>query len=358
MAEPLMQVTDLTVSFPSHGGRVHAVGGISYSLQRGETLTILGESGSGKSVGLKALMGLLPDYAKIGGSVRLDGTDVLTLPPKQLAKLRGGAVSMIFQEPMAALDPVYTIGEQISETIVKHEGVDRRRARKRALEMLEHVRIPSAPRRMENFPHEMSGGMRQRAMIALALACSPSVLLADEPTTALDVTVQIQILLLLRQLQQELGMAVVFVTHDVGVAAEISDRVAVMYAGRFVETGTVRDVLREPRHPYTAGLLDSTVHGAMRGTPLNTIAGSPPSLANLPPGCAFTPRCRFAVSQCQFDPPVLRPKPEVAVRCIHDTPVRQLAEPDHGARPPTLPENSRHPDILVTGAETRTSPSP
>ncbi len=327
-AAPLtMTVSDLTVSFPSHGGRVRAVGGISYDLRAGETLTILGESGSGKSVGLKAVMGLLPGYAAVGGSVRLNGTDILTLPPKQLAKLRGSTVSMIFQEPMAALDPVYTIGEQISETVVKHEGVDRRRARKRALEMLEHVRIPSAARRMESFPHEMSGGMRQRAMIALALTCSPSVLLADEPTTALDVTVQIQILLLLRQLQQEMGMAVVFVTHDVGVAAEISDRVAVMYAGRFVETGSVRDVLRHPRHPYTAGLLDSTVHGAMRGTPLSTIAGSPPSLAHLPPGCAFAPRCRFAVSQCRADPPLLRPRPGASVRCIHDTPVRQLAEP-------------------------------
>ncbi len=325
-ATPMMTVSDLTVSFPSHGGRVRAVGGISYDLHAGETLTILGESGSGKSVGLKAVMGLLPGYAAVGGSVRLNGTDILTLPPKQLAKLRAAAVSMIFQEPMAALDPVYTIGEQISETVVKHEGVDRRRARKRALEMLEHVRIPSAARRMENFPHEMSGGMRQRAMIALALACSPSVLLADEPTTALDVTVQIQILLL-RQLQQQMGMAVVFVTHDVGVAAEISDRVAVMYAGRFVETGAVRDVLRNPHNPYTAGLLDSTVHGAMRGTPLSTIAGSPPSLAHLPPGCAFTPRCRSAVSQCRMDPPVLRPKPGAAVRCVHDTPVRQLAEP-------------------------------
>ncbi len=347
MAEPLMQVTDLSVSFPSHGGRVHAVSGISYTLQRGETLTILGESGSGKSVGLKALMGLLPGYATVGGSVKLDGRDILTLPPKQLAKLRGGAVSMIFQEPMAALDPVYTIGEQISETIVKHEGVDRRRARTRALEMLEHVRIPSAARRMENFPHEMSGGMRQRAMIALALSCSPSVLLADEPTTALDVTVQIQILVLLRQLQQELGMAVVFVTHDVGVAAEISDRVAVMYAGRFVETGTVRDVLREPRHPYTAGLLDSTVQGAMRGTPLNTIAGSPPSLAHLPPGCAFTPRCRFAVSECRVDPPVLRPKPGIAVRCVHDVPVRDL--PSLGALPRTPPEDSRPLDTWSQG---------
>ena len=327
VAEPLMQVSDLAVSFPSHGGRIRAVGGISYALQRGETLTVLGESGSGKSVGLKALMGLLPDYAAVSGSVRINGTDILTLPPKQMDKLSGTAVSMIFQEPMAALDPVYTIGEQISETIMQHEGVDKRQARKRALDMLEHVRIPSAARRMENFPHEMSGGMRQRAMIALALACSPSVLLADEPTTALDVTVQIQILVLLRQLQQELGMAMVFVTHDVGVAAEISDRVAVMYAGRFVETGTVRDVLRDPRHPYTAGLLDSTVHGAMRGTPLNTVAGSPPSMAQLPPGCAFTPRCRFAVSQCRLDPPVLRPKPEVTVRCIHDVPVRQLAEP-------------------------------
>ena len=321
-----MEVRDLAVRFRTEGGEVAAVNGISFALQAGETLTILGESGSGKSVSLKALMGLLPQQATITGQVRLKGTEILSLPAAQLAKLRGGAVSMIFQEPMAALDPVYTIGEQIAETIVQHEGLSRRAAMRRALEMLEHVRIPSAKQRLKNYPHEMSGGMRQRAMIALALACSPSVLLADEPTTALDVTVQIQILLLLRQLQDEMGMAVVFVTHDVGVAAEISDRVAVMYAGRFVETGLAAEVLKSARHPYTAGLLSSTVHGVMRGKVLDTIPGSPPSLAHLPPGCAFAPRCGYAAQTClTHQPPVLEPLPGALVRCIQDRPLHAAA---------------------------------
>ena len=270
---PVLEVENLTVRFRRRGTDVAAVNGASFALRRGETLTILGESGSGKSVSLKALMGLLPPYAEVTGKVWLNGQEILGLPAAALAKLRGGSVSMIFQEPMAALDPVYTIGEQIAETIVQHEGVDRRTAMKRALGLLEQVKIPSAARRLKNYPHEMSGGMRQRAMIALALACSPMVLLADEPTTALDVTVQIQILLLLRQLQEELGMAIVFVTHDVGAAAEISDRIAVMYGGRFVEAGTAREIIRTPRHPYTEGLLASTVHGGMRGTKLRGLRG-------------------------------------------------------------------------------------
>jgi len=298
MDGPVLRVTDLTAQFRRRGSSVAAVNGVSFSLARGETLTILGESGSGKSVSLKALLRLLPDYATVAGTVHLNGREILGLPAADFARLRGGEISMIFQEPMTALDPVYTIGQQIAETIVQHEGVDRRAARARALELLERVKIPSAARRLENYPHEMSGGMRQRAMIALALACAPSVLLADEPTTALDVTVQIQILLLLRQLQQELGMAIVFVTHDVGAAAEISDRIAVMYAGRFVETGTARDLIHTPRHPYTKGLLASTVHGGLRHSRLEAIPGAPPNLAALPPGCAFSPRCRYATDAC------------------------------------------------------------
>lgn len=315
--QPVLRVNDLTVRFRRRGGEVAAVNGVSFELARGETLTILGESGSGKSVSLKALMGLLPSYAETHGDVWLDGKDVLRLPPSELARLRGGAISMIFQEPMAALDPVYTIGEQIAETIVQHEGVGHRAAMQRALELLDRVKIPSPARRLKNYPHEMSGGMRQRAMIALALACSPSVLLADEPTTALDVSVQIQILLLLRQLQQELGMAVVFVTHDVGAAAEISDRIAVMYGGRFVETGATRDIMRMPRHPYTQGLLASTVHGGLRGKVLETIPGAPPNLAHMPPGCAFAPRCRYAVDACsQGEIPVKLLPTGVMVRCL------------------------------------------
>jgi len=319
---PVLRVDDLTVRFRRRGMDVAAVNGVSFSLARGETLTILGESGSGKSVSLKALMGLLPDYAQIEGDVWLDGRTVLELPPAELAKLRGSAVSMIFQEPMAALDPVYTIGEQIAETIVQHEGVSRAAAMQRTLDLLDHVKIPSAARRMKNYPHELSGGMRQRAMIALALACSPSVLLADEPTTALDVTVQIQILLLLRQLQEEFGMAIVFVTHDVGAAAEISDRIAVMYAGRFVETATTREIMRSPRHPYTEGLLASTVHGGLRGRVLETIPGAPPNLANLPPGCSFAPRCRYGREICTHgEVPVTVSPGGAMVRCVRAAPV-------------------------------------
>jgi peptide/nickel transport system ATP-binding protein len=315
--KPVIEVSDLSVEFRRREGALAAVNGVNFSLARGEVLTILGESGSGKSVTLKAMMGLLPEYAHVSGEARLNGKNILALPPAELAKVRGGEVSMIFQEPMAALDPVYTIGEQIAEAIVQHEGITHTAAMARAKQLLERVSIPSAARRLKNFPHEMSGGMRQRAMIALALACNPSVLLADEPTTALDVTVQIQILLLLRQLSEELGMAVIFVTHDIGVAAEISDRIAVMYAGRFVETGTVREVMRARRHPYTAGLLASTVHGGLRGQDLETIPGAPPSLANMPPGCAFAPRCRFVQEACRSSaPPVVYFGAGTMVRCV------------------------------------------
>lgn len=316
-APPALAFRDLAVRFPRRGMEIAAVNGVSFSLAPGEVLTILGESGSGKSVTLRAAMRLLPATARLSGGVSLNGQDLLALKEPRLARLRGREIAMIFQEPMTALDPVYAIGEQIAETIVKHEAVDRRTANARALALFDRVRIPSAHQRLKNYPHELSGGMRQRAMIALALACSPSVLLADEPTTALDVTVQIQILLLLRQLQEELGMAIVFVTHDVGVAAEISDRIAVMYAGRFVEEGRARQVLRAPRHPYTEGLLASTVHGGLRGQSLETIPGSPPDPARLPPGCAFVPRCRYATSRCtEPDTPLARPDSVSMVRCV------------------------------------------
>jgi peptide/nickel transport system ATP-binding protein len=224
---------------------------------------------------------------------------------------------MIFQEPALALDPVYTIGAQIAETVMRHEGRGQSAARARALEMLEVVRIPSAKRRLDSYPHEMSGGMRQRAMIALALACKPKILLADEPTTALDATVQIQILLLLRELQREFGMSVIFVTHDIGVAIEICDRVAVMYAGQIVEQGTLKEVVRTPRHPYTRGLLASTIHGAKRGQRLETIPGTPPSLDRAPHNCSFAPRCALAQPRCvEAPPPNVALGPERAARCI------------------------------------------
>jgi len=295
---PAVDVENLVVRFRQRDRTIHAVNGVSFRLARGEVLGILGESGSGKTVTLRSLMRLLPHNCAIGGRVVLDGEDVTAASESRLEELRGNRIAMIFQEPATALDPVFTIGQQITETLVRHQGMPRGDARRRALEWLERVQIPSARGRLDSYPHEMSGGMRQRAMIALALSCNPTVLLADEPTTALDVTVQIQILLLLRELQRELGMAVIFVTHDVGAAVEVSDRLAVMYAGRFVETGQARDVLRKRAHPYTEGLLAANLHGVEPGSRLMTIPGAPPNLAALPPGCSFAPRCAYAMQQC------------------------------------------------------------
>jgi peptide/nickel transport system ATP-binding protein len=297
--KPLVEVRDLTVRFVTRDATVHAVNGVNFSVRRGEVLCILGESGSGKSVTLRAMMRLLPPRrTRIEGSICIDGQDVLAIDKRALGELRGGLVSMIFQEPMTALDPVYTIGTQIAETVLRHKGGSRAAARARALELLELVKIPGAARRLDNYPHELSGGLRQRAMIAMALSCGPRLLLADEPTTALDATVQIQVLILLRRLQRELGMGTIFVTHDLGVAAEIADRIAVMYAGRIVEEGPVADVLHAPIHPYTQGLLASTVHGQSRERDIEAISGSPPDLRRLPQGCAFAPRCGYVQSEC------------------------------------------------------------
>ncbi|MGO4711238.1 ABC transporter ATP-binding protein [Bradyrhizobium sp. 2TAF24] len=317
----LVEVDNLTVRFT--GARtVHAVNDVSLSLAEGEVLGLLGESGSGKSVTLRALMRLLPARrTQIGGRIRVAGQDVLALDDEALSAFRGRTVSMIFQEPGLALDPVYTIGDQIAETVMRHEGASRADAMARALQMLDVVRIPSAKRRLKSYPHEMSGGMRQRAMIALALACKPKVLLADEPTTALDATVQIQILLLLRELQREFGMSVIFVTHDIGVATEISDRIAVMYAGQIVESGPLAEIVRAPVHPYPRGLLTATVHGAVRGARLETIPGTPPSLDQAPVNCAFAPRCRQAQPRCLAQlPPAIAVTADHLARCV-------LAEP-------------------------------
>jgi peptide/nickel transport system ATP-binding protein len=302
---PLVEVSDLAVRFTSHDLDISVVNGVSFSLDCGQVLCLLGESGSGKSVTMRALMRLFPETARLSGRISIDGIDVLSLRDKQMRAVRGSLVSMIFQEPMTAFDPVFTIGTQIAETIVYHDGVSFGDANKRALELLELVQVPSPKRRLAAYPHELSGGLRQRAMIALALACRPKLLLADEPTTALDATVQIQVLLLLRELQRELGMATIFVTHDLGVACEVADQIAVMYAGRFVETGAVADVIDHPRHPYTQGLLRSTVYGGMRGEPLDSIPGSPPDLADLPPGCSFAPRCAAAREICLGEMPTL-----------------------------------------------------
>jgi peptide/nickel transport system ATP-binding protein len=313
-----VEVEDLSVRFVTRDSDIRVVEGVSFALDAGEVLCLLGESGSGKTVTMRALLRLLPPSARIGGRIRVCGHDLMDMTERQLEAVRGPVAAMVFQEPMTALDPVFTIGTQIVETIVSHEGISHRAARARALELLELVQIPSAARRLEAYPHELSGGLRQRAMIALALSCRPALLLADEPTTALDATVQIQILLLLRQLQRDLGMATIFVTHDIGVACEIADRVAVMYAGRFVETGPIDTVMARPAHPYTIGLLNSTVHESSRGRPLSPIQGGPPDLSDRPAGCGFAPRCAARTLRCVQAEPVLKKlSAERAVACYH-----------------------------------------
>jgi peptide/nickel transport system ATP-binding protein len=298
-SKELVSVRDLCVTFTTEHRTLRVVDHVNFSLAEGEVLGVLGESGSGKSVLLRTFLRLHPEaITHASGELSVAGRDVLRMPKSQLPDYRGSIVSMVFQEPATAFDPVYTIGHQIEEAVIRHERIDRAAARRRAKQLLEMVQIPAADRRLRAYPHELSGGMRQRAMLALALSCRPKLLLADEPTTALDVTVQIQILLLLKALQQELGMSMIFVTHDVGVAAQISDRVAVMYAGRLVESGSAEQVLTRAAHPYTQGLLASTVAGAQKGALLHTIPGAPPDLARLAAGCPFAPRCSRADAAC------------------------------------------------------------
>ena len=319
MSEAFVDIKGLTVTFTGGRKPVRAVGGVDLQVQRGEVVALIGESGSGKSVTLRSLLRLHPPKrTQMGGQLRVGGQDVLKMSSSQLADYRGKVTSMIFQEPLLALDPVYTVGAQIVESIRRHENVSAEAAQKRALELFERVRIPSPERRLAAYPHEMSGGMRQRAMIALALACKPQLLLADEPTTALDATVQIQILLLLRELQREMGLSVIFVTHDIGAALEVADRIAVMYAGRIVEVGSARALIREPRHPYTLALLKSRAHGALaKGARLETIGGAPPDLSALPPGCAFAERCSYANEGCrQTAPEVVMLAPDHGARCL------------------------------------------
>jgi peptide/nickel transport system ATP-binding protein len=315
---PLVEVSDLSVKFVSREATVHAVNQVSFTAHRGEVLCILGESGSGKSVTLRTLMRLLPRQARVEGVVRVNGQDVLAMGTRELRDLRGGLVSMIFQEPMTALDPVYTVGQQIGEMVRRHTGCGRNAARARGLELLELVGVPSPERRLDAYPHELSGGLRQRAMIATALSCNPQLLLADEPTTALDATVQVQVLILLRRLQRELGMGMIFVTHDLGVASEIADTIAVMYAGRIVEVGPVAQVLAEPQHPYTTGLLASTVHGQDKDCDIDAIPGSPPDMRRLPHGCSFAPRCIRRTAACAVTIPEPRfPGPGRMAACLN-----------------------------------------
>jgi peptide/nickel transport system ATP-binding protein len=312
---PLLDVRGLSVRFPGEEGVVAAVQDVSFSLDLGATMSIIGESGSGKTVTMRALMRLLPRTAVITGRVLFEGVDVIGLDERRLRAIRGPKIAMIFQDPMTALDPVYTIGAQIVEVVVTHEGTSHAAARARARELLDMVQIPSADRRLDAYPHELSGGLRQRAMIALALSCRPKLLLADEPTTALDATVQIQILLLIRELQRALGMAVILVTHDIGVACEIAETVAVMYAGRFVEAASIGEIIASPRHPYTVGLLASTIDASSRKMGLTPIPGSPPDMSNLPKGCAFAPRCARAVPVCTEVVPAMTDLGKRHVRC-------------------------------------------
>jgi oligopeptide transport system ATP-binding protein len=313
---PLLEVDDLHVEFRTRSGTVHAVNGVSYSLAAGQTLAILGESGSGKSVSAQAIMGILetPPAVVTGGGIWFQGRNVLEMPAEDQRKIRGPGISMIFQDALSSLNPVYSVGYQIGEMFRAHRGMGKKEARRRAVELMDRVRIPAAARRVDDYPHQFSGGMRQRVMIAMAIALDPRILIADEPTTALDVTVQAQVMDLLKDLQAETGMGLILITHDLGVVNEVADDVAVMYAGEIVERGTVDDVFTRPAHPYTDGLMSSIPQVEAKGGRLRPIVGQPPNLARIPSGCPFHPRCsrrRLGAEaapgrECSVDVPPLR----------------------------------------------------
>jgi peptide/nickel transport system ATP-binding protein len=310
-SEPLLRVEDLRVEFPSEDGVVHAVDGITYQVHPGKTLGIVGESGSGKTVSSLTTLGLTRRQgARISGRISFQGCDLLTLPESELRTIRGNEIAMIFQDPLSALHPLYKVGRQLTEALQAHKDIAKAKARERAIELLGLVGIPDPNRRFDDYPHEFSGGMRQRAMIAMALANDPKLLIADEPTTALDVTVQAQILALMERLQQELGMAIIIITHDLGVVAEMADDIAVMYAGRIVETASATAVFSKPEHPYTWGLLKSIPRlDSDRSEQLVPIPGTPPSLIRPPSGCHFHPRCAFAQPDHARIDPTLEPVP-------------------------------------------------
>jgi len=294
----LLDVRDLSVRIATDAGEVTVVDGVNFSLRRGEVVGIIGESGCGKSMTALALLRLLPPAARVVGEVLLDGTDLVRLSSKQIKSVRGSRISMIFQEPMTALDPVFTIGEQISETLRAHRSVNQRAARAEVLAMLDSVGIPDPVRRYDEYPHQLSGGMRQRSMIAMALVCSPSLLIADEPTTAVDITIQAQILALLKRLNRDHGTSILFITHDIGVIAEVCSRVLVMYAGQVVEATSVDRLLESPAHPYTSGLMWAVPRAGRRGERLKAIPGRVPQPGEMPRGCRFNPRCEFRVPSC------------------------------------------------------------
>jgi oligopeptide/dipeptide ABC transporter ATP-binding protein len=324
--DPVLEVEDLRTEFRTPAGILRAVDGVSLSVRGGETLCVVGESGCGKSVTALSVLRLVPDPPGriAGGRIRFGGRDLLALPEAEMERVRGNEISMVFQEPMTSLNPLHTVGRQVAEAVALHQGLARREAAAEAVEALRRVAIPDPERRARAYPHQLSGGMRQRVMIAMALACNPKVLIADEPTTALDVTIQAQILALIREQQERLGSAVVLITHDMGVVAENADRVAVMYAGRKVEEADVADLFGRPAHPYTRGLLGSIPHldDAARSGPrrvrLTEIKGTVPSLARLPPGCAFAPRCGLATDRCrEAAPPLERLRPGHLAACWH-----------------------------------------
>jgi oligopeptide/dipeptide ABC transporter ATP-binding protein len=315
---PVISVTDLNISFKTAAGVIKVVENVSFSIGKGECLAVVGESGSGKSVSALATIGLLvKDQSIVTGSVIFRGEELLGKPESYMRKIRGGGISMIFQEPLSALNPVTTIGEQIAEVLVAHGRAGWKDANRKAIEYLELVEIAQAPQRVKQYPHQLSGGMRQRAMIAMALAGEPELIIADEPTTALDVTIQAQVLDLLRRTTRERGTALMLITHDLGVVAETADRIAVMYAGQIVEEGPAKEVLRSPASPYALDLIASIPSYARRGKGLTTIQGAVPSPANFPSGCRFHPRCRFAVKACAASVPELTPRTgDRSVRCF------------------------------------------
>ncbi|MGW3268735.1 ABC transporter ATP-binding protein [Streptomyces sp. NPDC001056] len=303
----LLDVRDLHVEFRTRDGISRAVNGVSYGVDAGETLAVLGESGSGKSVTAQAVMGILdmPPGRITGGEILFRGRDLLRMKEEERRRLRGAGMAMIFQDALSALNPVLSVGDQLGELFVVHRGMSRKAARAKAVELMDRVRIPGAAQRVRDYPHQFSGGMRQRIMIAMALALEPALVIADEPTTALDVTVQAQVMDLLAELRREYRMGLVLITHDLGVVADVADRIAVMYAGRIVESAPVRDIYKAPAHPYTRGLLDSVPRLDLKGRELYAIKGLPPNLARVPPGCSFHPRCPMARDVCRTDVPPL-----------------------------------------------------
>ncbi|MCL6708436.1 ABC transporter ATP-binding protein [Pseudomonas sp. R2.Fl] len=315
-SEPLLSIRDMHVLFPGSSGPVEAICGVDLTVERGKVLGIVGESGSGKSVTMMAVMRLLAPSATITGSVRYNGRELIGMPAAEMRKLRGADIGMIFQDPLTAFNPVVTISEQIVEALRLHDAtLSHRAARARAVELLDLVTIPQPDRRAGQYPHEFSGGMRQRAMIAMAICNNPKLLIADEPTTALDVTVQAQILDVLNRLREDLGIGLILITHDLGVVAGAADEIAVMYSGRIVEQGKVDDVFYGSRHPYTRGLLASLPKLDDSSAPLTPIEGTPPSIGNRPTGCAFRPRCASAFARCAVETPVLKPAASVLSAC-------------------------------------------